>query len=355
VGEALLISNQHSNHDASPDLARFHHRMPTAEHVILRELLARESQWVSGATLATKLGISRVAVWQHMEKLRAAGFTFEAQRSRGYRIASRPPTLYAPLIETQLKVHPRGFSLLVLDEIDSTNDEAVRQLSAGRPAPFAILARRQTRGRGRFGRTWHSESSGNLYGSFAFRPRVEPERMQTFTLWMGLNVCELLANFAQVTPGIKWPNDILFDGRKAGGMLTEARVDADQIRDLVFGLGLNVNSPAGGWPGDLARRAVAVADIAGGPLDLNRLAAALIGRVLLAYQIFAEGDHLKTFADLWHRYDLLRGKPVTLIEGGRRHHGIVTGVDDEGALLLRDDHGKVARFRAGEVTLEKPV
>jgi BirA family transcriptional regulator, biotin operon repressor / biotin---[acetyl-CoA-carboxylase] ligase len=327
--------------------------MPTAEHLILRELLARDPDWVSGSVLAAKLGISRVAVWQHMEKLRAAGFGFEAQRSRGYRISTRPPTLYAPFIETQLKVRPKHFSLLVLDEIDSTNDEAARQLSAGRTVPFAVLARRQTRGRGRFGRTWHSDSASNLYASFAFRPRVEPGRMQTFTLWMGLNVCELVANFANVMPGIKWPNDILFDGRKAGGMLTEARVDADEMRDLVFGLGLNVNRPLEGWPADLSRRAVALEDMTGAPLDLNRLAAALIGRVLLAYQAFADGEHMKTFADLWHRYDVLRGKPIVLLEGGRRHHGTVTGLDDEGALLLRDDHGKVQRFRAGEVTLEK--
>src|SRR5688572_11880139 len=141
--------------------------MPTAEHVILRELLARDPNWVSGSALAAKLGISRVAIWQHMEKLRAAGFEFEAQRSRGYRIVARPPTLYPPLIETHLKSRPRNFSLLVLDEVDSTNDEAARQLAAERPTPFAILARRQTRGRGRFGRSWHSDSTANLYASFA--------------------------------------------------------------------------------------------------------------------------------------------------------------------------------------------
>jgi BirA family transcriptional regulator, biotin operon repressor / biotin---[acetyl-CoA-carboxylase] ligase len=323
------------------------------EHVILRELLAHEPAWVSGSDLAEKMGVSRVAIWQQMEKLRAAGFVFEAQRARGYRLKRRPPTLHAALIETQLKVRPRQFSLVVLDETDSTNDEAARQLGAGRPTPFAVLARRQTRGRGRFGRTWHSESTANLYASFAFRPRVEPDRMQTFTLWMGVNICELLANFASVQPGIKWPNDILFQGRKAGGMLTEARVDADQIRDLVFGLGLNVNTPAGAWPADLARRAVSLAELAGAPLDLNRLAAALIGRVLLAYQRFADGDHRETFADLWNRYDLLRGRNIALLEGGRRHHGTVTGLDDEGALLLRDDRGHVHRFRAGEVTLER--
>lgn len=327
--------------------------MPTAEHLILRELQAREPGWVSGTVLAAKLGVSRVAVWQHMEKLRAAGYEFEAQRSRGYRIAARPRTLHPVSIETQLKVRPRGFSLVVHDEIDSTNDEAARQLAAGRVTPFAVLARRQTQGRGRFGRTWHSASTGNLYASFAFRPRVPPERMTTFTLWMGLNVCELLANFAQVSPGIKWPNDILFAGRKAGGMLTEARVDADEIRDLVFGLGLNVNRPDDGWPAELARRAISLAEVTGTPLDLNRLAAALIGRVLLAYQKFVDGSHGEGFAEKWHTYDVLRGQSITLLEGGRRHSGTVTGLDDEGALLLRDEQGKVQRFRAGEVTLEK--
>ena len=337
-----------------PDHARggFNSDMPTAEHVILRELLAHEARWVSGSALAAKLGLSRVAVWQHMERLRAAGFEFEAQRARGYRIRTRPTVLHGPLVETLLKVRPRGFTLTVLDEVDSTNDEAARQLSAGRAAPFAILARRQTRGRGRFGRTWHSDSAHNLYLSLAFRPQVEPARMQTFTLWMGLNVCTLLEGFLGVKPGIKWPNDLLFEGRKAGGMLTEARIDADQIRDLVFGLGLNVQAPAA-WPTDLGRRAIALSDVAAGPIDLNRLAAALLGRLLLAWQAFAEGEHLRSFADLWNHHDILRGRTVALLEGGRRHAGTVAGVDDEGCLLLRDPAGRVQRFRAGEVTLEK--
>src|ERR1700722_15516862 len=121
------------------------------ECVILRELLASESGWVSGARLASKLGVSRVAVWHQMEKLRAQGFVFETRRARGYRVAKQPVRLHAALIEAQIKVRVRGFSLAVWDEIDSTNDEAARQLAAGCPAPFAVFARRQTRGRGRLG------------------------------------------------------------------------------------------------------------------------------------------------------------------------------------------------------------
>lgn len=328
--------------------------LPSIELVILRELLAREPGFMSGAALAKKLGLSRVAVWQHMEKLRAQGFAFEAARARGYRIAQRPTGLHLEFIHAHLKGRARDFAITLLDEVDSTNDEAARQLAAGRPAPFVVLARRQTRGRGRLGRAWHSEANGNLYASFAFRPRLAPAGMTTFTLWMGVNLCELIANFCALSPGIKWPNDLLFDGRKAGGMLTEARIDADQIRDLVFGLGLNLNSPAGAWPADLARRATSLAEQAAGPLDANRFTAALIGRVLLAYNQFIEGDHRKTFADLWNRHDALRGRPVTVLQAGRRYHGIAGGVDDAGSLLVRTPGGgRPLRFQAGEVTLEK--
>jgi BirA family biotin operon repressor/biotin-[acetyl-CoA-carboxylase] ligase len=179
--------------------------------------------------------------------------------------------------------------------------------------------------------------------------------MTPFTLWMGLNLCELIANATPLKPGLKWPNDLLFDGRKAGGLLTEARVDADQIRDLVFGLGLNLNSPAAAWPGDLGQRAVSLAELTGAALDFNRLTAAVIGRVLLAYQRFLGGDYVETFATLWHRYDVLRGRTVAVLEGARRHPGTVLGVDDEGALLLKTARGRTQRFRAGEVTLEKPA
>jgi BirA family biotin operon repressor/biotin-[acetyl-CoA-carboxylase] ligase len=323
------------------------------ETLILRELLAAEPGWVSGGAIASKLGVSRVSIWHQMEKLRAQGFGFEALPARGYRLSRRPRMLHAGLVEAQLKVRRKGFTFVVLDEVDSTNDECARQLAAGRTAPFAVFALKQTRGRGRFGRVWHSEANGNLYSSFAFRPRIAPERMQTFTLWMGVTICELVSKFVPVKPGVKWPNDIVFDGRKAGGMLTEARVDADQIRDLVFGLGLNVNSPQAAWPSDLGRRAVSLSELAGEQVDLHRLTAALIGRVLLAYERFTDGDHVDMFAELWNKYDVLRGREITLSEGGRKRRGRVLGVDDVGSLLLRDDHGRTRGFRAGEVTVEK--
>ena len=327
--------------------------MTHTELVILRELNATPTEFVSGAQLASQLGVSRVAIWQHMEKLRSEGFEFEALRARGYRITKRPTALHATYIEALLAAKNRTFPLTVLDEVDSTNDEAARQLVEGRKTPFVILARKQTKGRGRFGRVWHSDDQDNLYSSFAFRPHLAPHRMPTFTLWMGVNICELITNFCSMKAGLKWPNDIVFDGRKAGGMLTEARIDSDQMRDLVFGLGLNVNNPADAWPRELAARATSLAEQSNAPLDLNRFAAALIGRVSLAYQQFVAGDHAETFADTWNHYDVLRGQEIVVLNGEQRIAGTASGIDDTGSLLLRDKQGRSHRFSAGEVTLEK--
>lgn len=326
--------------------------MIAPEITILREFVEHDSAFVSGNFLARKLGMSRVGVWMHICRLRDQGFEFEAVRSRGYRLVKQPASLNPLLVQVHLRSRVRQFDILSLPEVDSTNDEAGRQLAAGRATPFVVLARRQTLGRGRLGRTWHSEDNGNLYASFVFRPQLDPGRMQTFTLWMGANLCELVANFCYIQPGIKWPNDLYFEGRKLGGMLTEAHIDSDQIRDLVFGLGLNVNSPRSALPAELARRAATLADIAGHSLDLNLLTAAIIGRVLSAYEQFVEDSYRDTFADLWNRFDILRGKPVILMQGSRRITGIAGGIDDEGSLLIRGENGRPQRFRAGDATLE---
>ncbi|MDI1319384.1 MAG: biotin--[acetyl-CoA-carboxylase] ligase [bacterium] len=327
--------------------------MAQTEISILRELLGRESGPVSGARIAQQLGISRVAVWLQLQKLTKQGFVFAAARSLGYRLVKTPAQLHPALVHAYLSGRPRPPHLVCLDTVDSTNSEAERQLAAGSPVPLVILARQQTEGRGRQGRTWHSPAAGNLYCTFVFRPKLEPARLQDFTLWMGLNVCELVSNFCKIDPGLKWPNDLLLSGRKAGGMLTEARVDADQIRDLVFGLGLNLNGRAADLPREVSATATSLAEATGAPVDLNRFAAALIGRVLGAYASFVEGDYRDKFAELWKRYDVLRGRPVSVVQGTRTVTGTATGIDDEGSLIVRLSSGRTERFRAGEVTLGK--
>lgn len=327
--------------------------MPQTEVTILRVLLASDNGYVSGNKLAKQLGLSRVAVWMQLQKLTKQGFTFEAARSRGYRLVQFPPQLHHALIQAHLAGRAKTPNLITLERVDSTNTEAERHLAAGSRMPLVILAREQTQGRGRRGRIWHSPPAGNLYSTFVFRPKLEPARLQDFTLWMGLNVCELIANFCSIEPGLKWPNDVLFKGRKVGGMLTEARIDAEEVHDLVFGLGLNLNGRAADLPKDLQKSATSLAEAAGAPLDVNRFAAALIGRVLTACNRFVEDDYRDKFAELWQRFDVLRGQPVTVTQGDRTIAGTATGIDAEGSLIVRTTAGRSERFRAGEVTLSR--
>lgn len=327
--------------------------MPQTEVTILRELLVSDSGYVSGTKLAKQLGLSRVAVWMQLQKLTKQGFEFEAARSRGYRLVQSPPQLHHALIQAHLASRAKAPALVTLERVDSTNSEASRHLASGSRTPLVILAREQTEGRGRRGRVWHSPPGGNLYSTFVFRPKLEPARLQDFTLWMGLNVCELIANFCSIEPGLKWPNDVYLQGRKAGGMLTEARIDADEVHDLVFGLGLNLNGRSAEMPRELQKTAISIAEAAGAPLDVNRFAAALIGRVLTACGRFVEGDYREKFAELWQRFDILRGQPVSVTQGDRTVTGTAMGIDDEGSLIVRTSAGRTERFRAGEVTLSR--
>ncbi|MCF3650362.1 biotin--[acetyl-CoA-carboxylase] ligase [Synoicihabitans lomoniglobus] len=320
--------------------------------VIMRAMLEAGDGFVSGTDLARELGMSRVAVWQHMEKLRDHGFAFEAVRSRGYRLTAKPSELNALLIEARLPASS-ACTIITLDTVDSTNDEAMRHVSQGAKTPLVVISREQTKGRGRLGRDWLSEPNGNLYITFALRPNVPPDRLATITPWIGVNLCDLFASYYRITPQIKWPNDLLINGRKAGGILTEARIDADRIRDLVIGCGLNLARPARGWTGELAGRAIALGEVTPTPIDINHFAAAVIGRVLSAAQTFQADEHGKKLAQLWERYDALHHREVTLLHGRTEITGHGAGIDSGGALLLKRGNGQHQRFHAGEVTIAK--
>ncbi len=323
------------------------------EITILREMLAADGGLVSGAKLARTLGLSRVAVWMQLQKLTRHGFTFEAERTRGYRLTGTPEQLHAGLITAHLARRPQTPEIVCLNTTDSTNSEANRRLAAGAKAPLVVLARQQTKGRGRLGRTWHSAGTGNIYASFVFNPEISPARLHDFTLWMGLSICELVENFCRLSPGLKWPNDILLHGRKAGGMLTEARVDADLVHDLIFGLGLNVNTNSADYPESIRARATSLSEAAGVMIDINKFAAALIGRVLATYDEFRSGQHRARFNTLWQRYDILRSRQISVIQGERTILGVAEGIDELGSLIVRVPGGRTERFHAGEVTLGK--
>jgi BirA family biotin operon repressor/biotin-[acetyl-CoA-carboxylase] ligase len=329
--------------------------MADLDSSILLAFLEAEGEPVSGDRLAKELGVSRVAIWSRLERLRASGYVFAASTRKGYALRSVPRHLDPALLDAhlrRLKVSPK---VEFLAEVDSTNSEAERRLAVGQEAPFAVFARTQKAGRGRLGRKWHSAPSGNLYLSLAFRPFIPPDRLKPFTLWMGLALCAHVEKSLGLKLGLKWPNDLQSpDGRKVAGMLTEARLDADSVRELVFGVGLNLTGAPKDFPAELRATAGSLEAALGAPLDLNREAAGVIAALFRAWEQFEEGTWSRSFRKLWTSYDVLAGKSVRVGLRGDPVAGVVDGIDDEGSLILRTGGGRRAIVSSGEVTLRKP-
>jgi len=329
--------------------------MADLDSSILLAFLEADGEPVSGDRLAKELGVSRVAIWSRLERLRAAGYVFAASTRKGYALRSVPRHLDPALLDAHLRLLKVSPKVEFLAEVDSTNSEAERRLAVGQEAPFAVLARTQKAGRGRLGRKWHSAPSGNLYLSLAFRPFIPPERLKPFTLWMGLALCAHVEKSLGLKLGLKWPNDLQSpDGRKVAGMLTEARLDADSVRELVFGVGLNLTGASKDFPADLRATAGSLEAALGSPLDLNREAAGVIAALFRAWEQFEEGTWFRSFRKLWSHHDVLAGKSVRVGLRGDPVAGVVDGIDDEGSLILRTGGGRRAIVSSGEVTLRKP-
>jgi BirA family biotin operon repressor/biotin-[acetyl-CoA-carboxylase] ligase len=325
--------------------------MPDTDVVILKALLQAKSSFVSGNTLATELGISRVGIWARLEKLRQDGFEVEAVRHRGYRLIDEPQNLSENLIRAYLELSRSHMELMFRSEVDSTNTEAERLLAEGRQTPFVVIAQRQSRGRGRMGRQWHSTDEGNLYSSFAFRPQLPPAQMQMITLWMGLQVCHFINSKLELPAMVKWPNDIVAGGRKLAGLLAEARVDSDRTRDLVFGIGMNINGRGDKWPSDMAAVATSLAILRGKALKMNQVAAELIEVVSTGYDRYVDGSYTSEIFDLWNRYDVLRGRVVRGSRGQEQIVGTASGIDEHGNLVLTLENGQTRCIHAGEVSI----
>ena len=324
------------------------------EFTILKALLDAADDFVSGSLLAEQLGVSRPAIHGKLEKLREQGFEFEAVRNRGYRLTQEPEVLHPALIRYYLGKTATELDVLYFPVIDSTNSEAERQVTYGRKSPFAIASSCQTKGRGRLGREWYSASADNLYISVLFEPNIPPQQLQHFTLWAGIYICRALQSFTpKAALQIKWPNDLHCDGRKFAGMLTEAKMDVDSLRSIVFGIGINLNSNPSKFPQELRKIATSLYAINGEAVPLNKVAARVLQAINDAYEACIHNRTTETLPEAWTPLSALDGKTVTAFQGDKEISGIASGIDESGALLLIQPDGSTIPVRAGDVTLKK--
>jgi BirA family biotin operon repressor/biotin-[acetyl-CoA-carboxylase] ligase len=312
---------------------------------VLEALREAGADGLSGETLAARLGVSRVAVSKHVSALRELGYRIDAVAGRGYELVAPPdlplPAEVQPLLRSTFWTRLEGGG-----ETGSTNDDARVLASAGAFEGTAVLASRQTAGRGRLGRTWESPDGG-VYLSAVLRPAVEPSRVASLALAVALGVVIGLERLG-VSARLKWPNDVLLNGGKLAGVLLEMTAEPDRVDRVVAGVGLNVRRPSE----PIAENAAYVSDVAPG-VTLAEAAAAELDGVAETYGRWCRGGFSAVRADYETRFSLTGCEVrVSDVGGSVRAAGVVTGVDDDGRLLLRDGEDEVAVV-AGEVTLRR--
>lgn len=312
---------------------------------ILRALA--DGRFHSGEDLARALACSRSAIWKHIRQLKKR-VDIHSVNGRGYRLAEPLELLDRELILNALAPHQRqGMSAChLLDVVTSTNELAMLTAEEAPSTPRAWFAEHQTGGRGRRGRAWHSPYGRNLYFSLLQRFDMPLHQLAGLSIAVGVAIAEMLSGFGLQGHGLKWPNDLHWQGKKLAGILIEATGEAEGPAYAVIGIGLNIDL---GEVPDWIDQPVASLRQAGLDISRNLIAGEVLARILdLSTRFTREG--LTPFIHRWEGYDLYRGRPVRLIGPGRKHTGIALGVSSDGGLRLNID-GREQVFYAGELSL----
>lgn len=306
----------------------------------------------SGQTLAAEFGVSRAAIGKQIARLRAQGWPVEARRGAGYHL----PPGWQPLDRATIESAP-GYgvagpeSLTLLEVVDSTSLYLDRGPSPAPGRTRLCIAERQQAGRGRQGRSWYSAPGASITFSALRAFDRSPAEFGALGLAVGVALCECLTSLGVAGIGLKWPNDLLHDGRKVGGILIELRGEAAGATRVTVGVGINYGDPGT----DAGTAAAGLWTIAGGNIPgRSRLAGTLMGGVTAALDDFAVRG-FGAFRPRWDTFDLLAGRAVRVWTGQGTADGTACGIADNGALLFVDGDGRRHSLHSADVTIRARV
>ena len=261
--------------------------------------------------------------------------------------------LYAPLavdairrVRTGTRI---GHTIHYFDSVDSTNTVAHQLARDGAAEGTVVIAEAQTKGRGRLGRAWVSPPFRNLYMSLILRPPLAATDAPPLALVVGLATTETVREWATGAM-LKWPNDVVVDGRKISGILTEMDADQERVRFVIPGIGVNLNIAADDFPLELRDKATSIMSVTSVAVDRAAFAARLLAQLEDRYALFIDGGFVAV-RPLCDRLSSLNGRHVLIDDGGHRYEGLVSGLADDGSLCLRTSTGREMRVVAGEVTV----
>ncbi|MBU4346312.1 MAG: biotin--[acetyl-CoA-carboxylase] ligase [Candidatus Omnitrophica bacterium] len=308
------------------------------------DFLKGKQGYLSGDQISHRLGISRQALWKHIQELRNSGYDIVAVPHLGYKLISSPDRLYPYEIKWHLNTRFIGKKIYYFDTASSTMDIALGLGMKGSPEGTLVLAETQSKGRGRMARVWFSPKYKGIYMSLILRPKILPNATPLLTLLSAVSICEAIKESAGLDAQIKWPNDILINNKKLGGILTELNAEMDITRFVIIGIGLNVNN-------DKKTQAQSVTSLKEQKKeDINRIS--LLQEVLRKiennYLVF-ENKGSEPIVEKWRNYSITLAKRVSVVCQKRHLQGQAIDIDVDGGLLIRNDSGLVEKIMAGDV------
>jgi len=318
---------------------------------IARLLMDNATVVVSGTKIADEIGTSRSEVWRLVQQLRTLGVEIAGHSATGYRLKAVPDLLLPDMLAPFLKGTIFGQEIHHYYKIGSTNSEAMESASAGAPEGSVFVAEEQTAGRGRGAHHWDSAPSAGIYCSVVLRPALPPSEALILSLAAGLAVQAAVQQVdSRVLPDLKWPNDLVIEGKKFCGILTEMNSEATRVRYIVVGIGINVNQA--GFPGDLRETATSLRLATGTEWSRVELCAALLKSLDREYRdllqkVGARDSILERFQE---RSSSARGRQARVEENGG-FEGVTEGLDPRGFLQVRTAQG-VRTVLSGTVRLK---
>lgn len=314
----------------------------------LVQYLLNHPDYVSGEMLSRKLNVSRTAIWKHIEELRKEGYKIEAVRKQGYKLLAEPHDLSPSAITSRLSTQWLGQTLYYFPVISSTQTEAHRLAQEGTPSGTVVVANAQEKGKGRFGRFWHSPSGTGLWFSFILRPTLPLNVMPQLTLLTAVAVLRGIKKVIDIPLTIKWPNDLLIDGKKVAGILTELKAETDQVHYVVIGIGLNVNQREDDFPEELRHLATSLAMEAGRPVSRKEVIIQVLNTWEEIYTQYVQ-EGFQPVKREWEAFSSTLGKRITAKIGQGDVTGIAKGIAQDGALELEDDRGRIHKIYSAHI------
>lgn len=316
---------------------------------ILNLLKQAGDNFLSGEYLAETLNVSRTAVWKHIKALKDSGYDIESVPRNGYRLLHSPDILSAEEVKNSLSTKILGSEIKYFTTTDSTNNQAKKLAMQQAPDGTLVISEEQGSGRGRLSRSFFCPKYKGIWFSVILRPKFLPQEAPKCTLMAAVAVVKAIYDVTGVKVGIKWPNDILYNGKKMVGILTEMNAEMERINYIIIGIGINVNIAREEMPEDIRDIAVSLSQITKN--NVSRLK--LLNKVLYHLEqlyIMAQRQNFAPILDEWRKYSVTLNQEIKVISVNDVTYGKAVDIDDDGALLV-DINGQIKRVLAGDVSI----